>query len=80
MPLKQSQPAAEAIGRDFGLGIFGRLVRVLDDERLDRCSEEARTDGRAADADDMGKGELLSPSSLTTAQPRCGCFTVAEGK
>ena len=27
-----------------------------------------------------GRANLLSPASLTTEQPRCGCFTVAEGK
>ena len=33
--LEQSQPASEAVGRDSGLGVLGRLLWVLDDERLD---------------------------------------------
>ena len=38
--LEQAQPAAEAVGPDSGLRVLGRLLRVLDDERLDGRSRE----------------------------------------
>ena len=40
-PLEQAQPAAEAVGPDLGLRVFGRLLRVLDDERLDGRPRES---------------------------------------
>ncbi len=57
-PLEQAQPAAEAVGPDPGLRVLGRLLCVLDHERLDRRSEKARADGRSADADDVRQVEF----------------------
>ena len=57
-PFEQAQPAAEAVGGDPGLRVLGRLLRVLDHERLDRRSQKTRADGRSADADDVGQVEL----------------------
>ena len=57
-PVEQAEPAAEAVGGDLGLGVLGRLLGVLDHERLDGRPQEAGADGRAADADDVRQVEL----------------------
>ena len=45
-PVEQPEPAAEAVGADLRLGVLGRLLGVLDDERLERRAQEARADRR----------------------------------
>ncbi len=42
----------------LGLGVLGRLLGILDDERLEGGAQEARADGRPADADDVRQVEV----------------------